>query len=205
MKTILTFLVVFMAILTTGCARGRWTYPGPASEANRLAYDCQYMANMQAKGSGYMTGAIAESQFRQCLESRGFTWVPESSNYQNTEQNSYSDPDKNKKYKYGFVRIDDLKKNSKYFLKYCSDNNGCADNEVFIDEAQKQAALYCKEYGYDFLTIKNANLKDFGNGYLCSPRESIRGEDLSRFTDGDATGDVGGFVDRTNGMRKVDN
>jgi hypothetical protein len=40
-----------------------------------MAYDCQYMANMQAKGSGYMTSVIAQDQFDACMQSRGFIFV----------------------------------------------------------------------------------------------------------------------------------
>ncbi|MGE4537573.1 MAG: hypothetical protein AB7D37_10875 [Desulfovibrio sp.] len=73
-------MVLAMAVVVAGCARGHWEYPGPAAEANRLAYDCQYMANMQAKGTGGAAPYIASRQYRDCMNSRGFVWIDESQN-----------------------------------------------------------------------------------------------------------------------------
>ena len=67
--------IVMMLSLLAGCATGRWVHPSATQrEAEMMAYDCQYMANMQAKGSGYLTSAVAHDQFSGCMRSRGFVF-----------------------------------------------------------------------------------------------------------------------------------
>lgn len=70
----------------TGCATGHWDYGAmPREEAMKRAYDCQYMANMQAKGTGSLSGLIAEQEFKECMQSRGFVWVEDKPRQQSNQ------------------------------------------------------------------------------------------------------------------------
>lgn len=191
-------------LLFSGCARGHWAYPGSAAEANRLAYDCQYMANMQAKGTGGFAQLIADSQFESCMRSRGFVWIVENKTPQKTSSTSQTYPEKGSKYNYGFVDLKEVARNSKYLQNYFANVDGTdlKKGEATFYEIKRHAQLYCKEYKYDFMIVKGWNHKDFDNSYLCPPRDSLRNEDLSKYNDGNASRSLASFIDRTTGTTK---
>ena len=198
---------------------GYWKPPyGMSKEiAARETYNCQYMANMQAKWTKN-SWSVADDQFRQCMHSRGFTYVYGGQPY---SQNSYSyTPNETKlssqtnydvpgevesvgvpqKYIYGVVDVKRLIGESSYLKKYyllrkSRVGRSRAEGET-LTEIKRLADYFCKTRNYNYLAIGGADTSNLETGYICPPEKSISPMYSNLHNVGDATFYLGFYIDR---------
>lgn len=220
-RLLLLALVVCLAgcVINGSGARGHWQPPyGMSREiATRETYNCQYMANMQAKWTKY-SGSVADEQFSQCMQSRGFTYVydgPLSSqnNFSSTTNSAqpsspatYDVPGEvesigvPQKYIFGVVDIKRLISQSAYLGKYYSLRKAKfgyakADRDTLL-EIKRIADYFCKTRNYAYIAIWGGDANNFDTGYICPPENPISPMYKNLHDVGDATFYFTSFVDR---------
>jgi hypothetical protein len=218
-------LLLGMAICLTGCVicgpypRGHWRPPyGMSKEiAARETYNCQYMANMQAKWTKY-SWSVAEDQFSQCMQSRGFTYVYDGQ--LSSQDRYYYTPNEKKssfqaaydipgevesvgvpqKYIYGVVDVKKLISQSHYLSKYYSLRKSRfgrtkADSDT-LTEVKRIADYFCKTRNYAYLAIGGEDMNNLETGYICPPERPISPMYSNLHNVGDATFYFDFYIDR---------
>ena len=162
--------------------------------------------------------SVADDQFRQCMQSRGFTYVYGG---QTSSQNSYYyTPNETKslsqttydipgevesvgvpqKYIYGVIDVKRLISESSYLSKYYSIHKSKfgrtkADNDT-LTEVKRIADYFCKTRNYAYLAIGGADMTNLKTGYICPPEKPISPMYSNLHNVGDATFYLDFYIDR---------
>jgi len=203
------YFLLGICILITGC--GHWEYPGSQADANRLSYDCRYLANMSARGRGYWGPAMAEAEFHDCMVSRGFVWVKDKktgsanrpSDIENSGASGHLGEKKIKEevVNFGVVDIRSVVTKSKYLQNYflkCAGNDEQKGVKVFF-EIKRFADTYCEKNNFEFLRATDPALKGTQDEYLCQPKHPLGTKKLNPYSDGDASDDFAMYIDTKSG------